>query len=58
MKGVYQYCAEKHLKRYLCEFNCRYNTRDIEDADRATKALKGIEGKRLTYRRTAVGANV
>ncbi len=58
MKGVYQHCAEKHLKRYLCEFDFRYNTRDIEDSDRAMKALKGIEGKRLTYRRTAVGANV
>jgi hypothetical protein len=39
------------LSGYLAEFDFRYNTRDIEDHDRAAKALQGIEGKRLTYRR-------
>lgn len=42
----------QHLKRYICEFDFRYNTRKIDDAARATEALKGITGKRLTYRRT------
>ena len=51
MKGVYQHCGEKHLQRYLTEFDFRYNARKIEDADRRDLALKGIEGKRLTYRR-------
>lgn len=54
MKGVYQHCAEKHLHRYLAEFDFRYNNRvalEIDDTMRAAKALKGIEGKRLTYRR-------
>lgn len=51
MKGVYQHCSEKHLGRYLTEFDFRYNSRDISDAERATEALKGAEGKRLTYRR-------
>lgn len=54
MKGVYQHCSANHLKRYLAEFDFRYNNRSglgIEDADRALIALKGIEGKRLTYRR-------
>jgi transposase-like protein len=53
MKGVYQHCGEKHLHRYLAEFDFRYNNRSalgVEDGERAAKALKGIEGKRLTYR--------
>jgi transposase-like protein len=53
MKGVYQHCGEQHLKRYLSEFDFRYNTRDLTDSERADLALKGITGKRLTYRRTA-----
>lgn len=55
MKGVYQHCGEKHLHRYLAEFDFRYNNRTatgVEDGERATKALKGIVGKRLTYRST------
>lgn len=51
MKGVYQHCSEKHLGRYLVEFDFRYNRRDITDFERAEEALKGVEGKRLTYRR-------
>jgi hypothetical protein len=54
MKGVYQHCAEKHLHRYLAEFDFRHNHRvklGFNDKDRAAAALKGIEGKRLTYRR-------
>ena len=54
MKGIYQHCGEKHLHRYLAEFDFRYNYRTalgFNDTDRAAAALKGIEGKRLTYRR-------
>jgi len=53
MKGVYQHCSEKHLHRYLAEFDFRYNNRSalgVEDEVRTEKALKGIKGKRLTYR--------
>ncbi len=53
MRGVYQHCGEKHLHRYLAEFDFRYNNRSglgVEDAQRADEALKGIAGKRLTYR--------
>ena len=51
--ALYQHCAEKHLHRYLAEFDFRYNNRaalGIEDAARSVIALKGIIGKRLTYR--------
>jgi len=51
LNGVYQHMSEAHLKRYLCEFDFRYNFRKIEDSERAQEALKGITGKRLTYRR-------
>ena len=54
MKGVYQHCSEKHLHRYLAEFDFRYSNRaklGYDDASRTNKALAQIEGKRLTYRR-------
>ena len=53
MKGVYQHCKEKHLHRYLAEFDFRYNHRiglGYSDIDRTFAAIKGVEGKRLTYR--------
>jgi hypothetical protein len=53
MKGTYQHCKEKHLHRYLAEFDFRFNTRTalgFNDGERADLAIKGIEGKRLTYR--------
>jgi transposase-like protein len=49
MKGVYQHCKEKHLHRYLAEFDFRYNTRKITDMERTVAAVRGGEGKRLTY---------
>jgi transposase-like protein len=55
MKGVYQHCGEAHLHRYIAEFDFRYNRRTAlgwTDAQRVEAIAQGIEGKRLTYRRT------
>ena len=52
MKGVYQHCGEKHLHRYLAEFDFRYSNREacgFGDGARADNLLRGIVGKRLTY---------
>jgi transposase-like protein len=52
MKGVYQHCAEKHLHRYIGEFDFRYSNRvrlGIDDVERTERALMGVVGKRLTY---------
>lgn len=53
MRGTYQHCDERHLHRYLAEFDFRYNARvalGVDDEQRAIKMLKGVRGKRLTYR--------
>jgi transposase-like protein len=53
MVGTYQHCDVRHLPRYLAEFDFRMNNRaklGIDDAARTVIAMKGIEGKRLTYR--------
>lgn len=54
MTGVYQHCGEPYLARYLIEFEFRHNTRaklGVNDKERATLAIKGAAGKRLTLRR-------
>jgi transposase-like protein len=56
LTGVYHHVGEQHLKRYLSEFDFRYNNRtalEVTDDMRAGKALAGVKGKRLTYRRVA-----
>jgi hypothetical protein len=59
MRGVYQHCAEKHLHRYLAEFEFRYSHREAtgcNDEDRFSKMLRGIVGKRLTYQTASARA--
>jgi putative transposon-encoded protein len=59
MRGVYQHCREKHLHRYLAEFEFRYSHREahgVDDAARADKMLRGIVGKRLTYKKSLARA--
>jgi transposase-like protein len=52
MKGIYQHCNERHLHRYLAEFDFRYSNRarlGIDDVERTERAVRGAIGKRLTY---------
>jgi hypothetical protein len=53
MTGIYQHCSEKHLHRYLAEYEFRFNHRTrlgVGDIDRTIAAIGGIAGKRLFYR--------
>jgi transposase-like protein len=57
MKGVYQHCSERHLHRYVAEFDFRYNNRSnlgCLDLERTERVLYGIRGKRLTYRDSSI----
>lgn len=50
--GTFHHVSQQHLKRYLAEFDFRYNSRTalgVNDDQRADRALKGIVGKRLKY---------
>jgi hypothetical protein len=54
--GTYHHVGSQHLQRYVSEFDFRYNNRTalgVTDAQRTDNALKGIAGKRLTYRRVS-----
>ena len=54
MVGPYQHCGSQHLQHYMREFDFRYSYRaanGVDDDMRAEIALRGIAGKRLTYRR-------
>jgi transposase-like protein len=48
--GAHHSISEAHLPRYLAEWDFKWNTRKMKDGERAARALKGAEGKRLTYR--------
>lgn len=48
----------QHLKRYLAEFDFRYNERaalEVDDFSRTMRALLGAKGKRLTYKGPSEG---
>lgn len=51
--GTYHHMSEAHLARYCAEFDFRYNTRKLTDAERTDEAMVGAKGKRLTYRQPA-----
>ena len=51
--GTYHHVSPQHLKRYLAEFDFRYNERaafGVNDEARADKLIRGIVGKRLMYK--------
>lgn len=53
ISGTYHHVSEKHLPRYLAEFDYRYTTRNENDGDRMVHAIEQMGGKRLTYRNPA-----
>ncbi len=55
--GTHHSISEAHLSRYLMEWDFKYNTRKLKDGERAALALKGAEGKRLTYRQPREAAH-
>jgi transposase-like protein len=61
MRGTYQHCAEKHLHRYLAEFDFRFNNRTalgVDDDLRTEQLVQGVVGKRLTYQTTNRGTGL
>jgi transposase-like protein len=47
--GTHHHVSERHLPRYLAEFDYRYNTRKIKDGERTERAIRQTVGKRLRY---------
>lgn len=55
LTGTYHHVSKQHLKRYLTEFDFRYNYRKTDDLERTMEALRGIDGKRMMYRDSSRG---
>ncbi len=53
--GTHHHVSEKHLNRYLAEFDYRYSTRKVKDGERTEEAIRRVAGKRLTYRSPVSG---
>jgi len=51
LDGTFHHVSREHLQRYLDEFDFRYTTRQLSDAQRLQKIANGAEGRRLTYKR-------
>jgi transposase-like protein len=49
--GTFHHVSKKHLKKYCDEFSFRWDYRKVSDGERATQAIKGIEGKSLPYKK-------
>jgi transposase-like protein len=49
LDGIYHAVSRKHLHRYLSEFEFRHNHRALTDGERAQRAIRAANGKRLTY---------
>lgn len=53
--GTFHSVSRKHLRRYVAEFELRYNARKMDDGERVALAVKAADGKRLTYAEHVVG---
>ena len=49
--------SAKHLPRYLGEFDFRYSTRKMSDAERTAELAGNMVGGRLSYRPLAAKAS-
>lgn len=49
--GTYHHVSERHLDRYLAEFDYRYSNRKVKDGERTVRAIEQVAGKRLRYRK-------
>jgi len=47
--GTHHAVSKKHLHRYVSEGEFQWNTRGLNDGERIVAAIKGADGKRLTY---------
>lgn len=47
--GAFHHVSDKHLPRYLAEFDRRWNTRKDRDGERAVNVIGTAFGKRLRY---------
>jgi len=50
--GSFHHVSREHLSRYCDEVSFRWDRRGMNDTERAASAIKGGDGKRLTYRPT------
>ena len=48
--GTFHHVSERHLPRYLAEFDYRYNSRKEKDGDRTEQTIRQSKGRRLTYK--------
>ena len=49
--GTYHHMSEKHLDRYVTEFAGRHNDRSSGTLDQMAAIVRGMNGKRLQYRK-------
>src|SRR5439155_18872206 len=48
--GAWHHVSREHLPKYADEFAFRWTHRKITDSERMHRAVRAIEGKRLTYK--------
>lgn len=49
--GSFHHISRQHLSRYCDEFSFRWNYRKVNDGTRTEFAIKGMDGKRLVYKK-------
>jgi transposase-like protein len=47
--GTHHAVTRKHLHRYVCEAEFKYNNRNLTDGERTAKLIQAADNRRLTY---------